>query len=69
MVGGCRADEHSQLGDLDRLTVTQLRKLCVSRSLGTKGTKTELVAKLLEEDEAMAFSWRRDGHRCAEDSE
>ena len=45
--------------------VTQLRKLCVSRSLGTKGTKTELVAKLLEEDEAMVFSWRRDGHRCA----
>eukprot|EP01050_Picozoa_sp_SAG11_P027655 SAG11_NODE_7090_length_1195_cov_1.270985_1_plen_323_part_01 len=57
------AGSHSQLGGLEALTVTQLRKLCVSRSLGTRGTKTELMAKLYRDDEQhMQYAWRREGH-------
>ena len=57
---------HSQLGDLNMLTVVQLRKLCVTRKLGTKGQKVDLVAKLHADDRNVIDAdriWFLKGHR------
>ena len=51
------------MGRWAQLTVTQLRKLCGSRALGTRGPKSELVKKLLKADENMEYAWLRAGHR------
>ena len=57
---------HSQLGDLNLLTVIQLRKLCVTRQLGTKGQKMDLVGKLHAADRQCDDAkrvWRLQGHK------
>ena len=64
--GAAAARMHSQLGDLNQLTVIQLRKLCVTRKLGTKGQKVDLVAKLHADDRNVIDAnriWHLRGHK------
>lgn len=67
VAGGVAAPRmHSQLGDLNLLTVIQLRKLCVTRKLGTKGQKVDLVAKLHADDRNVIDGdriWFLKGHK------
>ena len=58
---------HSQLGDLNVLSMKALRNICVTRDLATRGRRVDLVCRLIGHDVAQAATrrgsaWQTAGH-------